>query len=171
MPSRDGVSNHQPHGCLLNRLFGRRSKENIKAPRHWPLCGEFNGDWWIRRTYGQLRRKYFHLMTSSWSQTGSKQNTFKIKKNMCCMGIIFKKMVIADSSCFLCHLEWYHFYLGLARDVIYYRSHRRWSLSTRYTWYQTLEWRSFSKNLIDEYSCPTHVKHDWIMTICHCHIM
>ena len=34
----DSVSNHQPHGCLLNRLFRRRSK---KAPRYWPLCGEF----------------------------------------------------------------------------------------------------------------------------------
>ena len=22
-------------------------KENIKAPRHWPLCGEFTRDWWI----------------------------------------------------------------------------------------------------------------------------
>ena len=41
----DGVSNHQPHGCLLNRLFLFRAqiKENIKAPRHWPLCGEFTG--------------------------------------------------------------------------------------------------------------------------------
>ena len=39
----DGVSNHQPHGCLLNRLFGRRSKKNIKAPRQWPLCREFTG--------------------------------------------------------------------------------------------------------------------------------
>ena len=35
----DGVSNHQPHDCLLNRSFRRRSKKNIKAPRHWPLCG------------------------------------------------------------------------------------------------------------------------------------
>ena len=34
---RDSVSNHQPHGCLLNRLFRRRSKKNIKAPRHWRL--------------------------------------------------------------------------------------------------------------------------------------
>ena len=25
-------------------------KENIKAPRHWPLCGEFIGEWWIPRT-------------------------------------------------------------------------------------------------------------------------
>ena len=39
---RDGVSNHQPHHCLPNRLF--RLKENIKAPRHWPLCGEFTGE-------------------------------------------------------------------------------------------------------------------------------
>ena len=35
---RDSVSNHQPHHCFLNRLFRRRSK---KAPRHWPLWGEF----------------------------------------------------------------------------------------------------------------------------------
>ena len=39
---------------------------NIKAPRHWPLCGEFTGDRWILRTKGQLRGKCFHLMTSSW---------------------------------------------------------------------------------------------------------
>ena len=41
-------------------------KENIKGPRHWPLCGEFTGDRWIPRTNGQLRGKCFHLMTSSW---------------------------------------------------------------------------------------------------------
>ena len=45
----DGVSNHQPRHCLLNRLFN----ENIKAPRHWPLCVEFTGDRWIPRTKGQ----------------------------------------------------------------------------------------------------------------------
>ena len=27
--------------------------ENIKAPRHWHLCGEFTGDCWIPRTNGQ----------------------------------------------------------------------------------------------------------------------
>ena len=41
-------------------------KENIKAPRHWPLWGEFTGDRWIPRTNGQLRGNCFHLMTSSW---------------------------------------------------------------------------------------------------------
>ena len=42
-----------------------QTKENIKAPRPWPLFGEFIGDRWIPRTNGQLRRKCFHLMTSS----------------------------------------------------------------------------------------------------------
>ena len=30
-----------------------QTKEKIKAPRHWPLCGEFTGDRWIPRTNGQ----------------------------------------------------------------------------------------------------------------------
>ena len=33
----DGVSIHQPHGCLLNRLFGRRSKK-ISKLRVTGLC-------------------------------------------------------------------------------------------------------------------------------------
>ena len=41
---RDGVSNHQPHDCLLSRLFC-----------HWPLWGEFTDHWWIPRTKDQLR--------------------------------------------------------------------------------------------------------------------
>ena len=40
-------------------------KKNIKAPRHWPLCGEFTGDRWIPRTNGQQRGKCFYMMTSS----------------------------------------------------------------------------------------------------------
>ena len=28
-------------------------KDNIKAPRHWPLYGEFTGDLWIPCTKGQ----------------------------------------------------------------------------------------------------------------------
>ena len=47
----DGVSNHQPHVCLLHRLF--------------------TGDRWIPRINGQWRGKYFHLMTSSWHQNKS----------------------------------------------------------------------------------------------------
>ena len=37
----DGVSNHQPHGCLLNRLFRRRSKKTSKLCITG-LCGPVN---------------------------------------------------------------------------------------------------------------------------------
>ena len=50
---RDGVSTYQTHGCLLNRLIKAQIKENIKAPRHWPLWGEFTDTRWIPRTKGQ----------------------------------------------------------------------------------------------------------------------
>ena len=44
---RDGVSNYQPHNCLLNRLFRRRSKETSKlrvtslCAGNSPMTGEF----------------------------------------------------------------------------------------------------------------------------------
>ena len=47
---------------------GGEKKNNIKAPRQWPLCGEFIGQWRIFCTKGQQRGKCFHLMTSSWSR-------------------------------------------------------------------------------------------------------
>ena len=50
-----------------SRLFTQRFIQAlIKAPRHWPLWGEFTGDRWIPRTKDQLRGKCSHLMTSSW---------------------------------------------------------------------------------------------------------
>ena len=44
---RDGVSNHQPHNCLLNRLFRRRSKKTSQLcvtglyVGNSPVTGEF----------------------------------------------------------------------------------------------------------------------------------
>ena len=43
-------------GCdwgITETLIQGQIKENIKAPRHWPLCGEFTSDQWIPRTNGQ----------------------------------------------------------------------------------------------------------------------
>ena len=37
---RDGVSNHQHHECLLNRLFRRRSKKTPKLRQLWPVTGD-----------------------------------------------------------------------------------------------------------------------------------
>ena len=50
----DSVSNHQPHDCLLNCLFRRRSKKTSKL-RVTGLCGELSGDRWIPHTNGPQR--------------------------------------------------------------------------------------------------------------------
>ena len=47
-------------------------EENIKAPRHWPLWGEFTDKRWIPRTNGHERGKCLHLMTSSCEFSSSK---------------------------------------------------------------------------------------------------
>ena len=50
----DDTSNHRRHDVMFTQPFVRaQTKENIKAPRHWPLCWEFTGDRWIPRTEGQ----------------------------------------------------------------------------------------------------------------------
>ena len=38
---------------VYSTVIQAQIKENIKAPRHWPLCGELTGDRWIPRTKGQ----------------------------------------------------------------------------------------------------------------------
>ena len=49
---RDGVSNHQPHGCLLNCLVWRRSKNTpklrvtaafVQGTRRWPVNSPHRG--------------------------------------------------------------------------------------------------------------------------------
>ena len=73
---RDGVSNHQPHDCLLNRLFRRRSKKTSKlrvtglCAGHSPGTGEFLAQmasnvenvsiWWRHHEYSAVP------LTSAW---------------------------------------------------------------------------------------------------------
>ena len=40
-------------------VYSTQIKGNIKAPRHWPLCGEFTGDRWIPRLKWPVTRKMF----------------------------------------------------------------------------------------------------------------
>ena len=77
----DGIWNHKSHDCLLNRSFRRTSKKTSKlcvtdlCKGNSPvtgelsnklLWGEFTSDQWIPHTKGQISRKCFHLMTSSY---------------------------------------------------------------------------------------------------------
>ena len=60
-----GVSNHQPHDCSPNHLFRRRSKKAsklsvtsiVRGVHRWPVNSPHKGP---------VKRKCFHLMTSSW---------------------------------------------------------------------------------------------------------
>ena len=52
------------HKSPPSRLFTQpfiqaQIKENIKAPRHWPLRGKFIGDRWIPRTKSQMTSSFF----------------------------------------------------------------------------------------------------------------
>ena len=83
---RDGVSNHQPHDCLLNRVFRRRSKKTPKIlfTSLWvgnsPVTGEFptqkatNAEnvsiWWHHHVTSNY---WLNQPKSKWNQ---KPNTF-----------------------------------------------------------------------------------------------
>ena len=72
----DGVSNHQPHHCLLSRLFGRRSKKSSKL-RVTGLCagnspgtgecGEFAGAF-ASHKIPLLFAFHFQLLQKLWGQ-------------------------------------------------------------------------------------------------------
>ena len=63
----DSVSNHQPHHCLPNRLFGWRSKKTSKL-RVTGLCaGNSPGTGEFSAQMASNAEKCFHLMTSSWA--------------------------------------------------------------------------------------------------------
>ena len=78
---RDGVSNHQPHECLLNRLFRRTSKRASKlrvtglCARNSPGTGEFpaqmasnadNGSIWWRHHAIRIRNAFRLIWDRRW---------------------------------------------------------------------------------------------------------
>ena len=57
---------------IVTQLFVQvQIKENIKAPRHWSLWGEFTVELRIPLTKSQWRRKCVHLVTPSCAATGT----------------------------------------------------------------------------------------------------
>ena len=69
-------------------------KENIKAPRHWPLCGEFTGDRWIPRTNGQLRGNVYIW----WRHHGRTPCVPAMEWPMSAVGIS-ENMIISSCEC------------------------------------------------------------------------
>ena len=85
---RDGVSNHQPYDCLLNRLFRRRWKKTSKIRVTGPCVGNSTGEfpaqmasfaenvsiWW--RHHVSWRMHYSGKRVSQSVGVGWSHNTF-----------------------------------------------------------------------------------------------
>ena len=70
---RDGVSNHQLHDLFTQPCIRAQINENMKVPRHWPLRGEFTGEfpaqrvsnaenvsiWWRHHAAADLIENYY----------------------------------------------------------------------------------------------------------------
>ena len=70
---RDGVSDHQPHHCLLNRLFMRRSKKTsssaslafvrginrrpVNSPQKWPVTQKKVSIWWHHHDWNPSKQQ------------------------------------------------------------------------------------------------------------------
>ena len=79
-------------------------KENIKAPRHWSLRGEFTGDQWISRTNphkGPVTRKMFPFdCVIMWAHTIGKPLLHRV---ICCMLKCVE--AIYEYICIFCHTK------------------------------------------------------------------
>ena len=85
----DGASNHQPHDCLLNRLFRRRSKKTSKlrfndlCEGNSPVTGEFPAQ---RDSNAEIVPFDDVIMTEGWRCT---------RANMCCIYLIHTSVFVA----------------------------------------------------------------------------
>ena len=106
----DGVSNHQPHGCLLNR-FGRRSKKTSKVRVTGPCAGNSAGP--VNSPHkGPVTRKMFPFddVTMLFYSHGWEEQT-TVESQSCCFhcwhdeaditiqcGVVITRSVFSKSS-------------------------------------------------------------------------
>ena len=94
---RDSVSNHQPHDCLLSRLFRRRSKKTSKL-RVTGLCsGNSPGTGEIPAQMASYAEN-----VSIWCR----HHVFSIKNNICDNNGIFEVNVLTPSDAIRRHETW-----------------------------------------------------------------
>ena len=101
------IASQSPASRLFTQPFIQAQiKENIKAPRHWPWCGEITGDRWIPRTNGQLRGTCFHSMRFSWITSFSSKKILLKMSYWKCRPLSLRLNVLNRSNC--CDYQWSH---------------------------------------------------------------
>ena len=109
-----GVSNHQPHGCLLNRLFRRRSKKTPKL-RVTGLCAG-NSPGPVNSPHkGPVTRKMFpfddvimgiHCFAFSHIKLDLRiKSVYRMKEVICAKSMLFQSFIFRNS---MNSLRWRH---------------------------------------------------------------
>ena len=132
---RDSVSNHQPHDCLLNRLFRRRSKKTSKlrvtglCAGNSPETGEFpaqmtsnaeNVSIWWRHHEGQVNQ--FWLLANltlgnKFKRNFSRESHFSLTKMP--YTISSAKYVFLQSAFIFAWMCWWHFSRYLFSGIVF----------------------------------------------------
>ena len=112
---RDSVSNHQPHECLLNRLFGRRSKKTSKlrvtglCSGNSPVTGEFPAQRAITRKMFPFDDVIMHRIFHVWIRSDIGGVRYRLLKFV---------MSDSDEKCF----RFYHGFIHIAQSI-YFTNH------------------------------------------------
>ena len=101
----DSVSNQQPNDCLLNRLFGRRSKKTSKL-RVTGLCaGNPPGTGEFPAQRASNAEKCFHLMTSSWQNSNVPIFTTTVQWRQMNVTAFSAKQITSNSTSVQYHIQ------------------------------------------------------------------
>ena len=115
---RDGVSNHQPHDCLLNRLLKARIKETSKF-RITGICEGHRSPVNSPHKWSVTRKIY--LMTSSWIKSW--------KVNIClCYYITAIVFLDVGTSCIVWMHILYHIFFIISHFLFWTYSQMLWLL-------------------------------------------
>ena len=135
----DGFSNHLPHHCLLNRLFGRRSRKqqssaslayvrgihrrSVNSPHKWPAMRKIIPfDDVIMILYGCL----FQLSMCGYATllhiTGDKGNVFRrsVIKFLGCIGIMLRKYFLCNNRVYMCNCLYFHVWIKM--NIVFWYS-------------------------------------------------
>ena len=113
---RDGVSNHQPHDCLLNRLFGGRSKKISKlhvsflCEGNSPVTGEFPVQ--MASNAGNVSISWRHHEYYQWDTSQQSRLHFQGKWNDGISKNTLEKNVVTISVTIFRHVWYWLFFLS-----------------------------------------------------------
>ena len=98
-------------------------KENIKAPRHWPLCGEFTGDRWIPPQKASNAENvsiwWRHMIQNTFSKPTSSSNIAKCRSPISSITIPQTHRTRQCHYCLMCYKGTHRLVMGKRELAIF----------------------------------------------------